>query len=126
MSTSINIPRELVLGLALLIIATAGMLVMLGEGDATGHATAETCDGLDNDLDGQVDEGFSVTCDNNDDCGPTGNFGEPYCKEGNVWQGLMRNECRGKPGTCMSECSGTQTEEMIMKCKNGCSAGNCI
>ncbi len=92
----------IVLGLILLVVSQA--------------ANEATCEEL----------GLPVTCTTDAQCGPTGFFGQPYCKDGNVWQGFYQSSCRGGAGTCDSYCESTQAEREIAVCPRGCSQGRCV
>jgi len=70
--------------------------------------------------------GLPTTCTQHSDCGPTGFFGSPYCKDGNVWQGYYQSTCTGTPGTCDSYCSSSQGERRVQECETRCSLGACV
>lgn len=86
----------------------------------------EVCDLKDNDGDGQIDEGFAITCTKDAECGPSSTYGETYCKDGDVWQAALRQFCTVEPGTCLSECASVQEEQLIKSCRTDCLDGHCV
>ena len=111
--------------LAAAALITTAIIFYLGAVDAPASPEPEVCDLVDNDLDGEVDEGFAVTCSKDSDCGESGFYGQKWCQDGDVWQGYYLQECAGTRGTCESTCVAEQTARQLEECSNGCAQGRC-
>lgn len=80
----------------------------------------ETCNGVDDDCDGKVDNGFNLKRDQ-DNCGACGNKcpGQQVCRQGECTAPMMEGESPGNPGNpgnppsgpkgCNPECGAGQT-----------------
>ena len=117
--------KRVVSGICILIAILIGILAAIIRPPAIHTPSEEICDFIDNDLDGEIDEGFATTCSEDSDCGESGAYGKTYCKDGDVYTGWYQVDCVGEPGTCDSRCASKQTEKRLERCRNGCSSGQC-
>lgn len=122
----IKIPVEALLGVLFVIIIVGLLALFWGKLFNDDLPSEEICDLLDNDMDGEIDEGFAVTCAVDSQCGPNGVFGDLYCKGGDVYQQGYESRCVGSPDTCLSECTNRQVETLIQDCPDGCLRGRCV
>jgi hypothetical protein len=95
--------------------------------NAVDPRTSEVCDGLDNDCDGQIDEGLqcggNITCSSNLNCGidfDTSNF----CSSNNVVKDHTSFTCHN-PGTQDSYCSNSTSQILVQECSHMCMDGMC-
>lgn len=116
---------EAILGILLLVIVI-GLGVLLYNVLQSSLPSEEICDQIDNDLDGEVDEGFAITCRQDLDCGESGFYGQRFCRDGNIWQEYLLLECRGDLGTCESNCFSRQESRQVQRCSDGCQNGACL
>jgi hypothetical protein len=95
------------------------------------YPSEEICDWVDNDCDGQTDEGCYGVCSNDDGCGIS-HYKNYFClgnaRYGNYvsWAGSCWN-----PGTSLSFCNPVyplEFPQFVEECANGCNqvTGNCI
>ncbi len=87
--------------------------------------TIEVCDGRDNDCDKLTDEGLTINCKINSDCGANTWTGNNFCgADGNVHKMWVDYTC-SLPGTCNSKCSSAETDKVYRVCNSGCLNGEC-
>jgi len=69
----------------------------------------------------------TVACNSNSDCGTDGLIGNPFCKNGDVYQSYKTNTCNN-PGTANSSCTATLADQLQTNCTSNqnCSNGSCI
>jgi hypothetical protein len=118
--------KRYIAGSGILLAVCIGFIMAILFPQPVAFPSEEICDFKDNDLDGEIDEGFTTTCRIDADCGESGFFGEPYCKNEDIYQAWYQSDCIGEPDTCASKCQSRQTEKLLKNCKQGCRAGTCI
>ena len=102
----------------------------------------ESCDGKDNDCDGQIDENngncgdgticssgkcLPVTCKQDSDCGNDGYTGNKFCESQDVFQNYVDYDCKN-PGQASSYCDSTSSKKLVDDCDSNeaCKSGKCI
>ena len=118
--------KRILFGIGILIAILIGVLAAIIRPAHIQIPSEEVCDFVDNDLDGEIDEGFATTCSADTDCGESGAYGDAYCQDGDVYTAWYQVDCIGEPGTCDSRCSSDQTQRVLEECRNGCNDGQCI
>ena len=101
-------PKQILIIAAALIVTTAILIVIL-----LAKSEGVICE-----------EGTIITCNKDTDCGPSGSYGEKYCREGAVWQQTITNQCL-KQGTCEAECLAAHKAILIEECEQDCREGTC-
>ncbi len=74
------------------------------------------CDGLDNDCDGTVDEGCTINCKTNADCGANGWIGSSSCSNDDVYQTYRTYTCSNSE-TYNAECSHSDALALKQDCE---------
>jgi len=109
---------------------------------SAGTPTAETCNNVDDNCDGVVDNGnlcssgqicssgtcVTLTCSSNSDCGTNGWEGALTCSGNNVLQDYRTYTC-SNPGTASASCSSSVSSQTKSTCSGAtpfCSAGVCV
>lgn len=104
----------------------------------------EVCDGVDNNCDGQIDEGNSVDlcgdmmlcevgqcvdveCDMDSDCGTDGFVGSDFCSEDDVFRSYETFTCNN-PGTSISSCTSDVQPVLQDQCSSSeiCLVDECV
>ena len=86
----------------------------------------EICNGIDDDCDGQVDEGLNcITCEEDSDCGIDGFIGNPFCTDNALFRTFREFTCHN-PGEYDSYCSNSTHLVLDQDCEFGCEQGSNI
>jgi hypothetical protein len=100
----------------------------------------EICNGVDDDCDGNRDEGNgdcvgsnvcilgtceTITCDISADCGVDGFIDSLFCQSDDVFQNYLTWTCENS-GTVSSSCTSATSPQLVTDCADSCSGGSCI
>tara|TARA_Y100000034_G_scaffold128740_1_gene183913 strand:- start:3097 stop:7272 length:4176 start_codon:yes stop_codon:yes gene_type:complete len=119
-----------------------GKILDCNDGDNRIYPNAlEVCDGLDNDCDGQVDEGngqcsegsicsfgecTTISCYDKFDCGNDGFIDGLFCGlDDNVEQNYLSWTCEN-PGSVSSSCTSDVEPRLVTECSDSCVDGSCV
>jgi len=120
---------------------SSGTPFLLGNSGGSFSIPSETCNGVDDDCNGVVDNGnlcpsgqvcssgscTTIICSSNSQCGTNSWEGALTCSGNNVMQNFRTYTCNN-PGTASSSCSSSVASQVKSTCSGGqvCSSGTCV
>ncbi len=121
--------------LLLFVISAAGLLwviVSFSSNDSEKNSLTQgsIADSSEGDVDNflitqQTNGNGSIICLRDSDCGNDGLFGETFCSaSGEILRKNREWKCND-PGTNVSSCSYSDTDEFVQSCEDGCLNGSC-
>lgn len=108
----------------LILIVIFSNFIFAAKGTGACRKNIEICNSLDDDCDNQIDEGLTIRCSTNSQCGTNGWSGSAYCLNDNVYKNWVAYTCNN-PGKCSSTCSFTTEQRLNKTCSYGCTNGVC-